>query len=417
MKVKIATVFVIFIGLFAFSPGVVALTQIDTVQELQDMELDLSENYELIADIDASATSGWNGGLGFDPVGTFTGVFEGNGFTISNLYINDPTDNNVGLFSLTSSATIRNVGLEDIYVQGNDRVGGLIGSVSNTTIRNCSVSGVVGAESRVGGFIGVGTSGTDIENCWASADVTGGTGSLDRYIGGFVGDLVGGLITNSYARGDASGGEIGAGLVGGFAGSLGGNGASFCYSTGLVTSSSTFVGGFSGINSLVRENNFWDNEASGQSTSPGSGSFDALGKSTADMKIQVTFTDNGWDFENIWSISSEINDGYPYLLGVIPPTPVPPAAEYENIDLWDDMTEPYKSLFPSGSENLFYVFLVGVTTLGVYMKTHSAGAVTITMLIFGLLVSGIIPGAGAWLFRVVIAVAAAILLYLLFKSR
>lgn len=54
--------------------------------------------------------------------------------------------------------------------------------------------------------------------------------------------------------------------------------------------------------------NFFDSEASNQNSSIG-----ATAKSTAEMKNQTTFTDVGWDFEQIWDIDENINDGYPHL--------------------------------------------------------------------------------------------------------
>jgi hypothetical protein len=60
------------------------------VYDLQAMENDLTAHYTLGGDIDASATSDWNDGAGFEPVGTFvsghpelvfSGSFDGRGFT------------------------------------------------------------------------------------------------------------------------------------------------------------------------------------------------------------------------------------------------------------------------------------------------------------------------------------------------
>ena len=53
------------------------------VTDLQAMNDHLGAYYELGNDIDASATSGWNGGDGFVPVGKFTGHFDGNSHKIT----------------------------------------------------------------------------------------------------------------------------------------------------------------------------------------------------------------------------------------------------------------------------------------------------------------------------------------------
>ena len=52
--------------------------QIDSLAKLQGMRADLSAHYQLVQDIDASATQGWNGGAGFDPVGDAGTAFTGN---------------------------------------------------------------------------------------------------------------------------------------------------------------------------------------------------------------------------------------------------------------------------------------------------------------------------------------------------
>ena len=55
--------------------------RISSTDQLQEMENDLDAWYILTKDIDAFRTEDWNGGLGFDPVGTFTGSFNGQGYT------------------------------------------------------------------------------------------------------------------------------------------------------------------------------------------------------------------------------------------------------------------------------------------------------------------------------------------------
>ena len=112
------------------------------VQQLQaiDVAINLNKNYLLINDIDASATSGWNGGAGFNPIGTFRGVFDGNGHSITNLYINRSATDDVGLFSI-NEGTIDNLGI-NIHSTGGNRVGGLVGD-NGGTISNSYATGSV----------------------------------------------------------------------------------------------------------------------------------------------------------------------------------------------------------------------------------------------------------------------------------
>ena len=68
--------------------------------------------YALGSNIDATATSSWNGGAGFTPIAyssypyQFAGTFNGLGHTISNLTINLPSTNLVGLFGATGLSLI-----------------------------------------------------------------------------------------------------------------------------------------------------------------------------------------------------------------------------------------------------------------------------------------------------------------------
>ena len=93
--------------------------------------------FGLANDIDASTAGSWNLGTGFTPIGNnstpFTGTFNGNSYTISNLFINLPTTNDVGLFGYTSGATIENVGLVNANITGQSGVGALVGYATNSS--------------------------------------------------------------------------------------------------------------------------------------------------------------------------------------------------------------------------------------------------------------------------------------------
>ena len=120
--------------------------------------------YELTAGLDfdtdgnGSVDSGddyWNGGSGWDPIGDssggFNAAFDGNRYTISNLFINRSADREVGLFGNTgSSADIRNVGLTGVNINGNIQVGGVAGH-SGGSIGGSSVTGSVSGGAEVGG--------------------------------------------------------------------------------------------------------------------------------------------------------------------------------------------------------------------------------------------------------------------------
>ena len=121
-----------------------------------------------------------------------------------------------------------------------------------------------------------------------------------------------GTITNSYATGTVSGDEYVGGLVGYTYSATITN----SYATGAVTGSSSFVGGLVGKkNGGSVNNSFWDIETSGQNESAG-----GTGKNTPEMKNLDTYLNAGWDFKTLWSISTDVNDGYPYLSASQEPT-------------------------------------------------------------------------------------------------
>ncbi|PWV95613.1 filamentous hemagglutinin family protein [Hoeflea marina] len=217
--------------------------------DLQGISGNLSGHFVLGADIDASATAGWNGGAGFDPLGNagaiilgdpstnFTGSLDGLGHTISGLTINRPGEGFVGLFGVANGAPIRNLGLVGSSIVGNYDVGGLAGHLSDTEISNVYSIGTVSGISRVGGLVGFGRStfsnvhsagsvtaanwdaggligaadsGTRVINSHSTAAVTAGVSTA----GGLIGETQATEIVNSYATGAVSGAVSTGGLVG-----------------------------------------------------------------------------------------------------------------------------------------------------------------------------------------------------------
>ena len=105
---------------------------VNTVYDLQNMNNNKAGTYVLGRDIDAGITSTWNGGAGFLPIGagnSFTGNLDGQGHTISGLFINRPSDQNIGLISyLGTGATVSNVGVIGATITGWEIVGGIVGT-------------------------------------------------------------------------------------------------------------------------------------------------------------------------------------------------------------------------------------------------------------------------------------------------
>lgn len=224
-------------------------TRINDLNGLQSMGL--SGAYYLGSNIDASATAGWNGGLGFDPIGDsgtpFNAIFNGLGHNITGLTINRPALNDgydFGLIGKMTGGVLQNLSLVNASITGYGRVGGFVGNINGSAgspviLSNISISGTVSAEQQAGGLVGYDTYGI-ISNSHSSAAING----TMQEIGGLVGYAEHSSISNSYATGTVRGDHDVGGLVGGFESS---GTISDSYATGGVTSTSTINGSTGGL--------------------------------------------------------------------------------------------------------------------------------------------------------------------------
>jgi filamentous hemagglutinin family protein len=219
-----------------------------TGTDLQGVGGSLSGHYALGSNIDATATSTWNSDgastptyAGFTPIGNsttpFTGTFDGLGHVISNLTINQPTKNAVGLFGyISSAAALRNLGLIGGSVSGSEFVGALVGADYGGSISKSYAGTSVSGAGQVGGLVGFEYGGTV-----SSSYATGSVKSAGNWIGGLLGYSFLGTVDGSYATGTVSGANYVGGLVGYNHGTVS-NG----YSTGRV-SGANYVGGLVGF--------------------------------------------------------------------------------------------------------------------------------------------------------------------------
>ena len=223
--------------------------------------------YELARDLDfADKTSygsgevntAWTTGSGWLPIGSnstdndrtrFTGIFEGNGYKITNLMIRRDAEY-VGLFGyIGMSGQVSNLGIEDAvadYTGNSDSENyiGLLAGRSDGTIIAVHTSGIAdggdGHTDNVGGLVG-NNSGT-ITDCYATGMADGGSGGLAR-VGGLVGlNNYQGTITACHATGNVDGGGSIGGLVGWNDGTI-----TACYATGNVDGEVN-IGGLVGRN-------------------------------------------------------------------------------------------------------------------------------------------------------------------------
>jgi uncharacterized repeat protein (TIGR02543 family) len=269
-----------------------------------------------------------------DPIGAFTGSFDGQGYEIRDLFIDRPDEDGVGLFGCVDGVGVaENLGVVNAEVSGRSYVGALMGgnwgTVSNSfltgsvmgdehtgglvggnwgTVWNSYTTGSVTGDQHTGGLAG-GNSGT-VSDCYSRSNVSGrgdvnkggvgglvggnwgtvwdsyATGSVtgDLEVGGLVGWQHHGTVSNSYSTGNVTGSTRVGGLVGA---NYYDCSVTHSYSTGRV-SGDDHVGGLVGENYAAVSSSFWDIQTSGQSASDG-----GTDKITAEMKNFATFTD--WD--------------------------------------------------------------------------------------------------------------------------
>jgi hypothetical protein len=321
-----------------------------------------SNHYILMNDIDLN-------GVNWEPFGSFSGSFDGNGHTIYNFNINKSGSDNVGFFSVIGrGAEVRNLTLENYVVTGRQNVGGLAGqnhgyitgcsargsidgsyyqvgglvSYNEGTIENSNATGSVtgGDSNSVGGLVGYNKGGT-ITGCYATGDVysnwvrvgglvglnekgsitasyaAGNVSSKDNSLRGLVGrNYDGGTIANCYATGKVT--SQNKNDAGGLVGENSGNTSSIttCYAIGAVSGGAGSLGGLVGKNSNSGpiSSSYYNTDTCGDGANNGIG----IGKTTIELKQQATFV--GWNFADggIWRIA----EGYTYPVLQWQPAPL-----------------------------------------------------------------------------------------------
>ncbi|MCK4981233.1 MAG: hypothetical protein KAS62_12610, partial [Candidatus Delongbacteria bacterium] len=201
-----ATIFTINDALNAFADGSGTEAnpyQIATLDQLNNVRYYLTAHFIQIADIDATATTGWNAGAGWEPINNLTGKYNGDGHTVSNLFIDRSGTLYVGLFGYTTlGSEIKDIGLINVDITGGDYTGGFVG-YSRGTVKNTFSKGAVNSSSgyRTGGFVGYATTGNFIYDCYSNVEVTRLTGGTDDNAAGFCGYHISGPIERCYSTG------------------------------------------------------------------------------------------------------------------------------------------------------------------------------------------------------------------------
>jgi len=210
--------------------------QIFTEGKLDSVRYFPEEKYILMNDLDMSTYS-----EKFEPIGDkedpFTGEFNGNNHIINNLVIEGGDCQ--GLFG-NFEGEIYDLGLENVFISGNDYVGALVGYGNSTqsTVYNVYTTGTINATgSNVGGLAGQLAS--KVLRCYSTCLVKGNSN-----VGGLIGTTMG-EVQYCYAAGPVFGTDN----TGGFAGEIR-SAVSAAYSSGFVSylnqTSNGILGSFAG---------------------------------------------------------------------------------------------------------------------------------------------------------------------------
>ena len=238
--------------------------------------------YELLGDLDLSSFANWQ------PIGShnnpFTGILQGNGYSIANLVIdggNFATDDRdyLGLFSALSGATIDNLVVEVASISGDSYVGALAGraeqsAISRVQVRAVNASSKLQARGeKVGGMLGEITD-TTITNVTSDLSIVGGGNKDDvDYVGGIVGYVLSSTISYAYSSGSVSAGS-GADNVGGLVGELSSSTIDYSSTSGEVTNNGGNNSAYGGLVGFLRASTIRYSSASGSVTSNGINSND-----------------------------------------------------------------------------------------------------------------------------------------------
>lgn len=198
---------------FTITVKAVDFHPISSAEELDNLRKDMTASYVLTTDIDMKD-------INFVPFGIvnnenaskFTGTFDGNGHTIKNLRYDVEGKGEVGLFSQTENATIKNLIIENAHFKGNANVGGIVGRMYRTTITDCAVlNSYIEGRDHVGAIAGEIAQtevdgnyvGGTITNCFSDARIK----TREYQAGGMLGTIHCGTVEKNLFTGTVEGRE------------------------------------------------------------------------------------------------------------------------------------------------------------------------------------------------------------------
>ena len=311
-------------------------TAITTAQQLSNIRNNLSGKYILMNDIDLASWGNWT------PIGTFTGLLDGNGYAVKNMTVNlNVTSGNAfGGLIATLKGEVKNLGIVGGSIQATASnqaaAGGIAGTLESPgKIHGCYNRASVYTSSKydyAGGIAGIVWDGTSISQCANTGNITAVSTSEFAYAGGMTGyvtletaaSTIRDCVNSGVIRAEASF----TAYAGGIAGMMDGTASARltttnCHNWGAV--SSTTPSATSGImcgNGYFTLSNcyYLETTATRASAYNGSPIISNVSKLTdAQMRQQSSFAN--FDFSTIWQMPS---GGYPVVrfIGAIhqPPT-------------------------------------------------------------------------------------------------
>lgn len=233
---------------------------------------------------------------GFTPIGTydttnmieksFKGTFDGKNHQILNLYEQETANRKaLGLFGLVEDANICNLKLNNMFLNNQSSVGGIVGQMQGTTgkIQNCMTTGEIqSTNSNVGGIIGYSDCSLEMISCINEASITG-----NGLVGGLVGNSNKAVIklencsNSAYIKGNYN---IG-GLIGYIIPRVEITSLKNCYNRGKIEGN--MAGGIIGQFSQGRINEIINCYNEGEISATGSGRSGGLMGETMDIEISI----------------------------------------------------------------------------------------------------------------------------------
>ena len=344
--------------------------EVRTIEDLYNVRNDLTANYILMNDIDLSEATSYGGtwdygGRGWNPIGSgdvyggnaFSGIFDGNGYSITGMRINVNTVPDgagdyvyVGLFA-NVSGTVKNLTVAGNITSDKASYAGSIAGYGSGKFTNCKSNANISVSAynrtaHAGGIVGC-TNKATIKSCintgevYAKANKDGSSySSATAYIGGIAGyaNSAETNVSNSYnigtirAEGNSasSSGYQGYGRAAGIV--YGTATVEKCYNAGSIsatyTGTSSYKSGYAnGIGGSVVIESYNVGTVSGVNSKyaitngtlsncyylngKGSGSTGATSLTEAQMLLSSLFV--GFDFNDTWIQNSSAEYPYPQL--------------------------------------------------------------------------------------------------------